>query len=137
MDTQKAFDILNISWSRENILSKVKKGHSPDKIVFEFIKDNKESLDSVNKYLVSEKNSGLLDQMEAISNCELKLINEFKKNLIISNESNNRKIKKEPEIYKMLKDFSFELFMKRWSNQFVIGVLIMISLFSLSKQAWT
>ena len=74
--------------------------------------------------------------MEAIANCELNLINELKKKVSKSNIEITENINDINPIAKIYKEFQLSLFIKKWSNQFVIGVLIMLSIISLTKQAW-
>tara|TARA_B100000212_G_scaffold333549_1_gene303139 strand:- start:612 stop:1022 length:411 start_codon:yes stop_codon:yes gene_type:complete len=134
MNIKNALIDLDNSWSREIILEKIKEGQSTDKIVNEFIKSNKNNLELVSLYI--EKNRGnLFEDIEKLSICELKLINELK-----SLQHKNNKIIKEETYSKELKNnfkkLNFALFFERWSNSFVIYILILISLVSLTKQAW-
>ena len=135
MDNHEALNLLEKSWSKQNLLEKIKKGQSAHHIVEEFIKENKNSLETVIN-LLSEKDDKILRQLEVLANCEIKLINELK----IKENKVNIKIDKEivdvNPIIKLYKEFSLSLFMKKWSNQFVIGILIMISIISITKQAW-
>jgi len=74
--------------------------------------------------------------METLNNCEIKLINELK---IKNNDQQSKditKLKKDNPLKKSFEEFNLLLFMNKWSNKFVIGILIMISLLSLTKQAW-
>ena len=125
---------LDNSWSRDTILEKIKKGQATDKIVNDFIKSNRSNIELVSNY-VEKNNSNLLENIEQLSICEIKLIKEIKslqiKNLkIIKEESSSNQIKNK------FKDFNFGLFLQKWSNSFVIYLLILISLVSLTKQAW-
>ena len=74
--------------------------------------------------------------MEALANCELNLINELRKKENQSNIEVLEDINNINPIAKIYNEFQLSLFMKKWSNQFVIGILIMISIISLTKQAW-
>ena len=74
--------------------------------------------------------------MEELANCDLNLINELRKNESKSNIEITENIIDMNPITKVYKEFQLSLFMKKWSNQFVIGILIMISIISLTKQAW-
>ena len=125
---------LDNSWSRDIIIEKIKKGQTTDKIVNDFIKSNRNNIEIVSNY-VEKNNLNLLENIEKLSICETKLINEIK-----SLKSNNIKILKEKssskEIEKNFKDFNFPSFLQKWSNSFVIYLLILISLASLTKQAW-
>ena len=135
MNNNEAFNILNKSWSRQKLIEKIKKGQTSHQIVQDFIKENKNSLDIVIN-LLNQKNNNVLSYMEQIANCELNLITELRKKERKSNiktKENNIDIN---PIAKVFKEFQLSLFMRKWSNQFVIGILIMISIISLTKQAW-
>ena len=135
MNYYEALDILNDSWSKQKLIEKLKKGHSSEKIVQDFINENKNNLDIVIN-LLNQKDNNVLSYMEDIAKCELNLISELRKKenkpqIEIRENSNTIN-----PISKILKEFELSLFMKKWSNQFVIGILIMISIISLTKQAW-
>ena len=135
MDNNEVLNILDKSWSKQRLIEKIKKGQSSEQIVQNFIKDNKNNLDIVIN-LLNQKDNNILSYMEALANCELNLINELRKKEIKSNiaiTENNNDINPIAKIYK---EFHLSLFMQKWSNQFVIGILIMISIISLTKQAW-
>ena len=135
MDNYEVLKILDQSWSKQKLLEKIKKGQSSEQIVQEFINENKNNLDVVIN-LLNQKGNNLLSHMEEIANCELNLINELKiKESKYTNE-NTEHIKDINPIAEIYNEFQLSLFIKKWSNQFVIGVLIMISIISLTKQAW-
>ena len=69
-------------------------------------------------------------------NTKKNLINELKKKESKSNIEITENIIDINPIAKVYKEFQLSLFMRKWSNQFVIGILIMISIISLTKQAW-
>ena len=135
MDNNEVLNILGESWSKQRLIEKIKRGQSPEKIVQDFIKDNKNNLDIVIN-LLNQKDNSVLKYMEEIANCELNLINELRKKESKSNIQITETIKNMNPIAEIYKEFQLSLFMKKWSNQFVIGVLIMISIISLTKQAW-
>ena len=135
MDNYEAFNILDESWSKQRLIEKIKKGQSSEQIVQDFIRDNKNNLDIVIK-LLNQKENNILSYMEAITNCEINLINELKKKKNNSNIDSSQAIKNINPVVKIYKEFELSLLMKKWSNQFVIGILIMISIISLTKQAW-
>tara|TARA_Y100001978_G_C23445319_1_gene315018 strand:- start:8 stop:418 length:411 start_codon:yes stop_codon:yes gene_type:complete len=135
MDNYEALNILDKSWTKENLVEKIKKGKSSEQIVNDFINENKNNLDIVIKLLNNHDNN-ILSNMEAIAYCELNLINELRKKECKSNIEIKENIKNINPITKLYKEFRLSLFMKKWSNQFVIGILIMISIISLTKQAW-
>ena len=134
MKIKNALTDLDNSWSRDIILEKIKNGQTTDKIVDEFIKSNKKNLELLS-YYVEENNEKLLENIEKLSICEIKLIKEIQ-----SLQINDLKILKEEssskEIKNKFKDFNVGLFLQKWSNSFVIYLLILISLASLTKQAW-
>ena len=135
MNNHEVLNILDESWSKQRLIEKIKKGQSSEQIVQDFIKENKNNLDIVIN-LLNQKDNNILSYMEALANCELNLINELRKKEIKSNiaiTENNNDINPIAKIYK---EFHLSLFMQKWSNQFVIGILIMISIISLTKQAW-
>ena len=130
-----ALNILDKSWSKESLIKKIKKGQSSEQIVQDFIKDNKNNLDIVIN-LLNHKENNVLDYMEEIAKCELNLISQLRKKEIKTNIEIKENINEINPIAKIYKEFELTLFLKKWSNQFVIGVLIMISIISLTKQAW-
>ena len=134
MNIKNALIELDNSWSRDIILEKIKSGQPTDKIVEDFIKSNRSNIELVSNY-VEKNNSNILENLENLSICETKLIKEIK-----SLQINHIKILKEEssskEIENKFKDFNFASFRQKWSNSFVIYLLILISLVSLTKQAW-
>ena len=135
MDNYEALKILDASWSKEKLIEKIKRGQSSEQIVHNFFLENKNNLDIVIN-LLNQKDSKILSYMEAIANCEINLINELRKKEIKSNIDTLKNSKSINPILKIYEDFQITLFMRKWSNQFVIGILIMISIISLTKQAW-
>ena len=135
MDNYEVLNILDKSWSKQRLIEKIKKGQSSEQIVHNFINENKRNLDIVIN-LLNQKDNNILNDMEAIANCELNLINELRKKESKSNIKISENIIDINPIAKIFKEFQLSLFMKKWSNQFVIGLLIMISIISLTKQAW-
>ena len=135
MAINETLNILDKSWSKQRFLNQIRRGKGSNEIVQEFIKDNKKNIEiAIN--LINEKDRELLDHMEVLANCEIKLIHELKikeKTPIVKNlqQSNNKN-----PIVNIYREFNLSLFMHKWSNKFVIGALVMISLLSLTKQAW-
>ena len=79
----------------------------------------------------------LLNQVEKLSTCESKLINEIK-NLNYLKNNQNHHVLNQKNIYKSNK-VPFNIissFMINWSNKFVVIALLTISAIALSKQAW-
>ena len=135
MDNYEVLNILDNSWSKQILIEKIKKGQSSEQIVQNFVNENKNNLDILIK-LLNQKDNDVLDYMETIANCELNLINELKKKEGKSDIEITENIIDTNPIAKIYKEFHLTLFMQKWSNQFVIGILIMISIISLTKQAW-
>ena len=135
MNNNEVLNILDKSWSKQRLIEKIKRGQSSEQIVQNFIIENKNNLDIVIN-LLNQKDNNLLSYMEEIANCELNLINELKKKECKSNTETKENIIDINPIVKVFKEFQLSLFMTKWSNQFVIGILIMISIISLTKQAW-
>ena len=135
MNHNEVINILDKSWSKQRLIEKIKRGQSSEQIVQNFIIENKNNLDIVIK-LLNQKDNNLLSYMEEIANCELNLISELRKKESKSNIETKENIIDTNPIAKVFKEFQLSLFMTKWSNQFVIGILIMISIISLTKQAW-
>ena len=119
---------LDDSWSRSKVLNKLKKGANPDTLLKEFINNNKNELEEI-KAFISKENINTLDHFENLTYCENKLIKHIKSELTLNQkDSFNNAIKiSNPSKVKFL-------FIK-WSNKFVISILLLLSLFSLIKQA--
>ena len=135
MNNYEVLNILDKSWSKQRLIEKIKRGQSSEQIVQNFIIENKNNLDIVIN-LLNQKDNNLLSYMEEIANCELNLINELKKKESKSNIEITENIIDINPIAKIYNEFQLSSFMKKWSNQFVIGILIMLSIVSLTKQAW-
>ena len=134
MNIKNALIELDNSWSRDIILEKIKSGQPTDKIVNDFIKSNRNNIELVSNY-AEIHNSKLLENIEKLSICEIKLIEEIK----CLQQNNINVIKEESsseDIEDKFKDFNFALFLQKLSNSFVIYLLILIYLASLTKQAW-
>ena len=135
MDNHEVLNILDKSWSKQKLFEKIKKGESSEKIVQDFINENKSNFDILIN-LLNKTDNNILSSMEAIANCEINLINALRNKKNNSNIKIPENIKEINPIMKIYKEFQLSLFMQKWSNQFVIGILIMISIISLTKQAW-
>ena len=135
MNNYEVLNILDKSWSKQRLIEKIKRGQSSEQIVQNFINENKNNLDVVIN-LLNQKDNNVLSYMEEIANCELNLINELRKKESKSNIETKENIIDINPLAKVFKEFQLSLFMTKWSNQFVIGILIMISIISLTKQAW-
>ena len=136
MSISKILNSLEKSWERDYILLNIKKGLATDEIVNEFLKKNESQIKALNSLLRPE-DIELLNQVEKLSTCESKLINEIKNlNFLENNENhhimNKKKIVPSNEVY-FNKISSFMIY---WSNKFVVIALLTISAIALSKQAW-
>ena len=136
MSIIKILNTLEKSWDRDEILLNIKKGLGTDEIVNEFLMKNERQITQLNSLLRPE-DIDLLSQVEKLSTCESKLINEIK-NLNYLGNNENHHIMNKKKIMPSNK-FSFNKissFMINWSNKFVVIALLTISAISLSKQAW-
>ena len=77
MSISKILNSLERSWERDDILLNIKKGLGTDEIVNEFLVKNESKIKELNSLLRSE-DIDLLNQVEQLSTCESKLINEIK-----------------------------------------------------------
>ena len=136
MSISKILNSLEKSWERDDILLNIKKGLGTDEIVNEFLLKNENQIKELNSLLRPE-DVDLLNQVEQLSTCESKLINEIK-NLNYLENNENHHIMNKKKIVSSNK-FSFNKissFMINWSNKFVVVALLTISAIALSKQAW-
>ena len=136
MSITKILNSLNESWERDEILLKIKNGFNTDEIVNEFLVNNKVQIKELNSLLRPE-DIDLLNQIEQLSKCESKLINEIN-NLNYLNNNQNNQTRNEEKISSSQRVLNnrISLFMMNWSNKFVIIALLTISAIALSKQAW-
>ena len=136
MSISKILNSLEKSWERDDILSNIKKGLGTDEIINEFLMKNERQIRELNSLLRPE-DIELLNQVEKLSTCESKLINEIKKLNYLENNENDHIINKK----KIVLSYRFSLnkissFMINWSNKIVVIALLTISAIALSKQAW-
>ena len=136
MTISKILNSLEKSWKRDDILLKIKMGLSTDEIINKFLAKNEKQIKELNSLLKPE-DIDLLDQVEQLSTCESKLINEIKNlNYLENNEFhpiiNQRKI----EISNRFSNNKISSFIINWCNKFVVIALLIISAIALSKQAW-
>jgi len=136
MSIVKILNSLEISWKREEILTKIKNGESADEIVDEFFIKNKALIEELNTLLRPE-DVYLLNKVETLSTCEAKLINKIHNLNYLKNKDKHYKIKKEKlSLSNKVPSNKISLFMVNWSNKIVIISLLTISAIALSKQAW-
>ena len=135
MSISKILNSLEKSWERDDILLNIKKGLGTDEIVKEFLVKNESQIKELNSLLRPE-DIDLLNQVEKLSTCESKLINEIKNlNYLENNEIHPIINQKKIEPSNRVSFYKISSFMINWSNKFVVISLITISAIALSKQA--
>ena len=127
---------LENSWSREDILIKIKKGVDSEKIVNDFFNAKQQEIETLTNF-INPEDKVLLSEIEDLSKIESKLINKiknysFKKDQISKNQKINEIIIKP----KVKNSFNLGPFMMKWSNKFVFISLLVLSAIALTKQAW-
>ena len=136
MKIAEALKALENSWSREEVLIKLKKGEDSEKIINDFFKNKNKEIEILTNF-INPKNKLLLNEIEKISNIESKLINKIKnfsidKNQLSKKELNQELIwQKEQNVQQKI-----GMFMLKWSNKFIFISLLVISAIALTKQAW-
>ena len=136
MSISKILNSLEKSWERDDILLNIKKGLGTDEIIDEFLMKNERQIKELNSLLKPE-DIELLNQVEKLSTCESKLINEIKNlNYLENNENHHIMIKKKIVPSNRVAFNKISSFMINWSNKFVVIALLTISAIALSKQAW-
>jgi len=136
MKITEALKSLENSWSRKEILVKIKNGEKPEKIVNEFCSSKQQEIETLTNF-INPEDKVLLSEIENLSNIESKLINKIKNYSFTKGElSKNKKVLKHiPQTEKNIL-FELGLFMMKWSNKFVFISLLAISAIALTKQAW-
>ena len=136
MSISKILISLEKSWERDNILLNIKKGLGTDEIVNEFLMKNERQIKELN-FLLRPEDIELLNQVEKLSTCESKLINEIKNLNYLENNENHHIMNKKKFLPSNRVSFNkISSFMINWSNKFVVIALLTISAIALSKQAW-
>ena len=136
MSISKILNSLEKSWERDDILLNIKKGLGTDEIVNEFLMKNERQIKELNSLLRPE-DIELLNQVEKLSTCESKLINEIKNLNYLENNENNYTINQKKILQSNRGSHNkISSFMINWSNKFVVIALLTISAIALSKQAW-
>ena len=136
MKVNKILNSLEKSWEREVILLTIKNGLGTDEIVNEFLVKNEKQIKELNSLLRPE-DIDLLNQVEQLSTCESKLINEIKNlNYLENNENHLIMNQKKIEQSNRVSINRITSLMINWSNKFVVIALLTISAIALSKQAW-
>ena len=136
MEITEALKSLENSWSREEILSKIKNGENSEKIVNDFCSSKQQEIETLTNF-INPDDKVLLSEIEDLSNIESKLINKIK-NYSFNKVDSSKKEIVQKQIPQSEKNISFDLgvFMMKWSNKFVFISLLTISAIALSKQAW-
>ena len=136
MSIIKVLNSLEKSWERDDILLNIRKGLGTDEIVNEFLMKNERQIKELN-YLLRPEDIELLNQVEKLSTCESKLINEIKNLNYLENIENHHIMNKKKIVPSNRFSFNkISSFMINWSNKFVVIALLTISAIALSKQAW-
>ena len=136
MSLSKILNSLEKSWERDVILLNIKKGLGTDEIVNEFLVKNERQIRELNSLLRPE-DIDLLNQVEQLSTCESKLINEIKNLNYLENNENNHILNQKKIVPSNRVSYNkISSFMINWSNKFVVIALLTISAIALSKQAW-
>ena len=136
MSISKILNSLEKSWERDDILLNIKRGVGIDEIVNEFLMKNERQIKELNSLLRPE-DIELLNQVEKLSTCESKLINEIKNlNYLENNENHHIMDEKKIVPSNRVSLNKISSFMINWSNKFVVIALLTISAIALSKQAW-
>ena len=136
MSISKILNSLEKSWERDDILFNIKNGLGTDYIVNQFLMKNERQIKELNSLLRPE-DIELLNQVEKLSTCESKLINEIKNLNYLENNENHHIMNKKKIMPSNRVSFNkISSFMINWSNKFVVIALLTISAIALSKQAW-
>ena len=136
MKITEALKSLENSWSREEILSKIKNGENSEKIVNDFCSSKQQEIETLTNF-INPDDKILLSEIENLSNIESKLINKIKNYSFNKVDSSNKEIvqKQVPHPERKI-SFDLGVFMMKWSNKFVFISLLAISAIALTKQAW-
>ena len=136
MKITEALKSLENSWSREEILVKIKNGSNSEKIVNDFFNAKKKEIETLTNFINPEDNI-LLSEIEELSYIESKLIKKIKNHSLRNNQflKFKRDQKTDLKSYKK-KSHNLGFFMMKWSNKFVFITLLVISAIALTKQAW-
>ena len=136
MKITEALKSLENSWSREEILVKIKNGEDSEKIVNDFCSSKQQEIETLTNFIKPD-DKVLLSEIEYLANIESKLINKIK-NYSFTKIDTSKKEKDQKKISQPERNISFDLgfFMMKWSNKFVFISLLAISAIALTKQAW-
>ena len=136
MKITEALKSLENSWSREEILSKIKNGENSEKIVNDFCSSKQQEIETLTNF-INPDDKVLLSEIEDLSNIESKLINKIKNYSFNKVDSSKKEIVQKQIPQSEIKiSFDLGVFMMKWSNKFVFISLLAISAIALTKQAW-
>ena len=136
MKITEALKSLENSWSRDEILVKIKNGEDSEKIVNDFCSSKKQEIETLTNF-INPDDKVLLSELEDLSNIESKLINKIRNyNFTKVDTSKREKVLKQISQPEENISFNLGLFMLKWSNKFVFISLLAISAIALTKQAW-
>ena len=136
MKITEALKSLENSWSREEILVKIKNGEDSEKIVNDFCFSKRDEIETLTNF-INPEDKVLLNEIEDLSNIESKLINKIKN--YRNNECQLSEVEKDSNQIPQKKQqlpFDLGIFMMKWSNKLVFISLLVISAIALTKQAW-
>ena len=136
MKITEALKSLENSWSREEILSKIKNGENSEKIVNDFCSSKQQEIETLTNF-INPDDKVLLSEIEDLTNIESKLINKIKNYSFNKVDSSKKEIvqKQVPQPEKKI-SFDLGVFMMKWIIKFVFISLLAISAIALTKQAW-
>ncbi len=136
MKITEALKSLENSWSRKEILLKIKNGEDSEKIVNDFCSSKQQEIETLTNF-INPKDKILLSELEDLSKIESKLINKIKNYSFDKSQLSKveQDIKQLPQHKKQI-SFDLGFFMMKWSNKFVFISLLAISAIALTKQAW-
>ena len=136
MKITEALKSLENSWSRDEILVKIKNGEDSEKIVNDFCSSKQQEIETLTNF-IDPDDKVLLSEIEDLSKIESKLINKIRNyNFAKVYSSKNEKVLKQISQPEKKISFNLGLFMMKWSNKFVFISLLAISAIALTKQAW-
>ena len=136
MKITEALKSLENSWSREEILVKIKNGEDSEKIVNDFCSSKQQEIETLTNF-INPDDKVLLSEIVDLSNIESKLINKIKNYSFTNVDSSKKeKIQKQIPQSEQIASFDLGIFMMKWSNKFVFISLFVISAIALTKQAW-
>ena len=136
MKITEALKSLENSWSRDEILVKIKNGEDSEKIVNDFCSSKQQEIETLTNF-INPEDKVLLSEIEDLSNIESKLINKIRNyNFTKVDTSKREKVLKQITQPEENISFNLGIFMMKWSNKFVFISLLAISAIALTKQAW-